>query len=520
MKRIVFFLLAIFLLYAFAVNPCISHASSDIRDHADYGDAIIVGSIAAPKTFIPILASDGASAEICGMLFNGLLKYDKDLRLIGDLAERYEILQGGKKIIFYLRRGVFWHDGRALSAHDVKFTYDMIVSKDVACPYSADFEKIDSVTVIDPYTVAVIYKTPFAPALDSWTMWMIPKHLLHDFSAQRIAFSAHPVGTGPYVFSRYVRGQFVELRANERYYEGKPYIARYVYKISGDPDTMFLQLQATELDMMGLSPLHYIKQTVSAYFTRHFNKFRYPAFGYTYLGFNMREPRFQDKRFRLAIHYAINKKEIVEAVLLGLGRVSRGIFPEQSWAFDPTVPESPYDHEKAKALLAECGYRDTNDDGWLEDAEGRKLTFSIITNQGNMQRKMAAEIIQRDLARVGVRVTIRIFEWSVFLDEFVNKGRFESVLLGWSLGRDPDCYNIWHSSQAKPGGLNFIGYRNASVDTLLEEARSTFDHARRKELYGKIQNMIYQDCPYIFLYARRVVIVNSRFHNIEASRRG
>ncbi len=493
----------------------------DIPPDAEYGDAIISGSIAAPKTFIPILASDSASAEVCALLFNGLVKYDKDLRIVPELAESYEVLDRGMRIVFRLKKNVRWHDGYPFTAEDVAFTYAMLISKDIACPYGADFERIQALRTPDLYTVEVVYRAPFAPALDSWTMWILPKHLLKDFTSAQTSFNAHPVGTGPYVFSRYLRGQYIELKAYQDYFEGRPFIGRYVYKIVGDPDTMFLELQTGEIDFMGLSPLQYQKQTDTEYFKGRFNKFRYPSFGYTYLGFNMRDARFQQKELRQAINYAIDKQEVIDVVLRGLGRVATGVFPPQSWAYDARVEAIGYDLAKARALLEACGYRDTNNDGWREDYKGKVFEFSIMTNQGNPQRKMIAEIIQRNLARVGVKVTIRVFEWSLFLSEFVDKGRFETVLLGWSLGRDPDCYNIWHSSQIKPGGLNFIAYRNPEVDTLLEEARGTFDIKKRAQDYFQLQKIIYEDAPYIFLYyPDATVVVDTRFKNIEVAPSG
>lgn len=481
----------------------------------DYGDAIVVGAIADARTLIPVLASDSASGDICGMVFNGLVKYDKDIKLIGDLAKSWEIKDDGLTIIFHLRKNVFWHDGFPFTAQDVEFTYKKLIDPNVRTPYGGDFERVKSLEVIDDYTVQVTYKEPFAPGLSSWGMYIMPKHILANEDLQNSAFSRKPVGTGPYKFKSWRPQEKIELESNHNYFEKHPFIDRYIYRVIPDEATIFLELQTQGLDLSGLSPLQYTRQTNTAFFKKKYQKFSLPSFSYTYLGYNLNNPKFQDKRVRQALNYAVDKQEIINIALLGLGRIATGPFIPDSWAYNDKVVSFSFDPEKARELLQDAGWRDTNADGWL-DKEGRDFEFTILTNQGNDERIKVAQIIQRRLKDIGIKVKINVVEWSVFLTEFIEKRNFETVILGWGLGREPDNYDIWHSSKTKAGEFNFIGYKNEEVDKLLVEARRTFDQEKRRAYYHRVHEILYDEQPYMFLYVPdSLTVLHSRFWGIK-----
>jgi peptide/nickel transport system substrate-binding protein len=175
---------------------------------------------------------------------------------------------------------------------------------------------------------------------------------------------------------------------------------------------------------------------------------------------------------------------------------------------------------KAKELLKKAGWEDRDGDGIL-DKDGQKFKFTIMTNQGNDPRKTASEIIQRRLRDIGIEAEVRIIEWATFLSEFIDKGKFEAVIMGWSLSRDPDCYDIWHSSKTRPGEFNFVGYKNAEVDNLLLEGRREYGREKRREIYNRINKLIFDDHPYIFLYVPDALpIVHERFKGIEPAPAG
>jgi peptide/nickel transport system substrate-binding protein len=482
-----------------------------------FGDAFVSASIGDARTLVPILASDSASASIVGLVFNGLVKYDKDINLVGDLAKSWEIRDGGLTIIFHLNRDVRWHDGVKFTARDVLFTYEKLIDPKVPTPYSGDFKKIKDVEIIDDYTVKVTYREVFSPGLASWGMAIMPEHILRNADLLTTNFTRNPIGTGSYKFKRWRSGERIDLVSNHNYFEHRPYIDRYIYRIIPDPTTMFLELQTEAVDSMGLTPLQYRRLTDTSFFKGRFQKFKYPAFGYTYMGYNLKDRRFADKKVRQAINYAVNKQEIIDGVLFGLGRICTGPFVPESWAYNKDIKPAPYDPSKAKKLLEEAGWIDADGDGWL-DKDGEIFEFTILTNQGNDLRKQTAEIIQRRLKDVGIKVNIRILEWAVFLNEFIDKRRFEAILLGWGLSRDPDCYDIWHSSKTKEGEFNFISYSNKEVDLLMEVGRSTFDIEKRKAIYHMIHKILYEEQPYLFLYvADALPAVHRRFRGIEAA---
>ncbi len=515
-----FFLLAVALLAAMGCgSPQAEKEYGGPDTGPAYGDLLIEASIGDASTLIPPLASDAASHGVAALIYNGLLKYDGDLNLVGDLAESWEISPDGLVITFKLRQGVKWQDGAPFTAHDVMFTYKVMVDPKTPTAYGEDYKQVKKAEVVDDYTFRVTYPKPFAPALGSWTLAILPKHLLEGKDITQSPLARRPVGTGPFKFQKWSAGDKIILSYNPDYFEGRPYLNGYVYLVKPDMATMFLELKAGNIDRMGLTPLQYKRQTAYAKFQRLFNKYKYVSFSYTYLGYNLEDPRFADRRVRQALTHAINKQEIVEGVLLGLGQEATGPYKPGTWFYNPDVVRFPYDPEKAKALLAEVGWR-PNSEGILEK-DGKPFEFTILTNQGNDLRMRTGEIIQRRLREVGIVVKLRTVEWAVFIKEFIDKGQFEAVLLGWTTGQDPDLYDIWHSSKTKPGELNFIHYQNPEVDRLLEEGRHTFDREKRRQAYFRFQEIIAEDQPYTFLYVPdSLPAVHKRFRGIKPAPAG
>jgi peptide/nickel transport system substrate-binding protein len=481
-----------------------------------FGDVLIDSSIGDASNLIPMLSSDSASHGIAGLIFNGLVKYDKNLKLVGDLADSWDISEDGLTITFHLRKGVRWHDGVEFTAHDVMFGYKTIIDPNTRTAYSGDFLEVSKASVPDKYTFRVSYHRPFAPALGTWgNLVILPEHLLKGKDINTSALSRHPVGTGPYRFKEWNTGEKIELVSNHDYFEGRPYIDGYVWRIIPDLATTFLELKTGGIDRMGLTPLQYKRQTDRGKIKKNFNKYKYLSFGYTYLGYNLTNSKFRDKRVRHAISYAIDKQEIIDGVLLGLGKLATGPYKPGTWQYNPNVRRYGYEPDKAKNLLGEAGWKDTDDDGIL-DRGGIPFEFSVITNHGNAQRAQCAEIIQRRLKAVGIKMEIRTIEWAAFINDFLDKRNFEAVILGWSSGPDPDIYDIWHSSKTGLKELNFISYGNEEVDELLLKGRHTFDQEARKRYYFKLQEILAEDQPYTFLYVPYAMpIIHNRFKGIK-----
>lgn len=486
-----------------------------------YGDILVDSSIGDASNLIPMLASDSASHEVADFIYNGLVKYDKNYNIVPDLAESWDIEKGGKLIRFHLRKDVTWHDGEKFDAHDVMFTYKTIIDPKTPTAYAGKYKLVKEARLIDDYTIEFTYDKPLASALISWgALQMLPEHLLKGTDISTSPLTRAPVGTGPFKFKRWKTGTEITLVTNENYYGGKPYISGINYRIIPDQNTQFMELKAGNIDIMGLSPLQYLRQTDKASFQKMYTKYKYLADAYTYLGFNLRRAPFNDYRIRQAIAYAIDKQEIIKGVLLGLGQEATGPYKPGTMWYNPGVAKYPYNPEKALSILKQFGYEDHDGDG-IVDRNGKPFTFSIITNQGNPLREKAAQIIQQRLRIVGIQVKIRIIEWTVFLKEYVDKGNFDALILGWNILQDPDLYNVWHSSNAVEGGLNFVGYKNPEVDELLEKGRHTFDVDERRKCYFRIQEIMAVQQPYVFLYVPYALpVVSARFRGIEPAPAG
>ena len=484
-----------------------------------YGDSLIEASIGNVSSLIPNITSDSASHEVGDLMYNGLVTLDRDLNVVGELAKSWKLAKDCLTLDFQLHAGVRWHDGKPMTAADVVFTWETTVNPKTPSPYKSDFQDVERVEAVGPHDVRVVYKRPYAKALLSWALPILPRHLLESYvKAGKIKEAPQnwtaPVGTGPYRFKEMKSGEKIVVVANPEYFKGRPHISRVVYRIIPSQATIFLEVKAKGVDVAGLTALQYKRQTEYPAFEKAYNKYRYPGAGYTYFGFNLKDPRFADRRVRLAFAHAINKQGLLDGVVLGLGRPATGSFRPGTWADNPAVKGIPYDLQRAQALLAEAGWKRTN--GGLLEKDGKPFTFELLTNQGNDERKKIAEIIQASLREVGVGVDIRVLEWAALLKEHIKKRNFDSIVLGWGTGADPDQYVVWHSSQSGPDDLNHISYANPEVDALLEAGRSSCVQAERVRYYHRLHQVLADDQPLVFLYWRDALpVVSSRIYGIQ-----
>ncbi len=485
---------------------------------SSYSTTINLSLSAQPKRFIPFLATDSASGEISSYIFNGLLKFDGDMNIVGDLSDVYEIKNGGKSVVFHLRKNVLWQDGVPFSADDVIFTYKTIIDKNTPTPYAGKYRLIKSMKKIDNYTVEVDYPYPFAPALYSWMMGIVPKHILKNVkNIATCKFNQKPIGTGPYLLSKWKTSQYLKLSANSLYFIHKPYINDILYRIIPDKTTNLLELKSGSIDMAALSPLEY-RYEMNDFVKNNYSVYFEPSGGYTYIGFNMKEKLFSNVEIRKAICMAIDRDEIKKTILLGFGEVADSIYPKNSPYFQKKTICS-YNPKGALRLLNQLGWH-KRQDGFLYNSKNQPFSFTIYTNDGNTQRKYAAIMVQEYLRRIGIRVKLRILEWQAFI-KMINERHFDAIVLGWQLGADPDQYSLWYSKSDFKGGFNFVGFKDKRVDKLIEEGRRTFDKEKRRKVYIKINDLITKQFPYIFLYyPTTITIVNKKFKGIKPKKAG
>jgi len=483
------------------------------------GGRIIFGSIGEPSNLIPYLSSDSASSEITSHLYVAPLRYNKDLKIERFAAKSYENLNNGRLLRFTLRDDILWEDGVPLTADDVTFTYKLMIDPKTPTAYAENFLAIDEFKQTGRYSFEVAYDKPYARAITTWMQPILPKHILEGQDIVTTPFARKPIGAGPFKLESWKTASHLTLVASDTYFEGRPNIDSIISRIIPDTSTMFLELKANRLDTMGLSPQQYLRQTNSPKWEKEWNKYKYLAFAYTYLGYNLKHPFFRDKRVRQALSYAINRDDIIKGALLGQGEPTIGPYKPGTWAYNTALKPYPHNPKKARQLLKEAGFT-PNEDGILT-RNGLPFTFTILTNQGNSLRIKTATIIQSQLKALGIDVQIRTVEWAAFIKEFINKGRFDAIILGWTITQDPDAFDVWHSSKAFEGGLNFVHYKNTEVDRLLEKARATTNQEKRKNYYNQFQALLHEDQPYAFLYVPYALpIVQKRFQGIEPAPAG
>jgi len=485
-----------------------------------YGDALATASISDPINLIPAISSDSASHDVASYIYNGLVKYDKNLNLVGDLAKSWKISDDNLNITFYLRDDVVWHDNRSFTAKDVEFTYRFMIDNGTPTSYDSDFRLINSVEIIDNYTVSIRYNEPFSPALSSWGIWIMPAHLLDGVSPIKSPLQRHPIGTGPYKMLEWLPGRSLQLIANKDYFESEPYLERIIFRVIPDSATLFLELLNGSVDTMSLSAMQAAKQTDKERFKNKFNIYSYLDNSYTYIGYNLRRAPFDDLLVRRALSYAIPKQDIINGLIFNKGVEATGPYKVNTQWHNPDVEKYPYNPTKAKELLKEAGFIDTDGDGYLE-RDGKPFKFEITTNQGNTTRIQIAEVVQRAYKDIGINAEVRVVEWATFINEYINKSRFSVIIMGWNIIQDPDLFDVWHSSKCDENGLNFICYKNDEVDALLEQGRRTYDIDERKKAYFKMQELIALDAPYTFLYIPYAnIALDKRFENINPAPAG
>lgn len=478
-------------------------------------DSYVSSGLGDARVLIPFLADDVSSSSICGMVYSGLTRLDKDLNIIGDLAERWEVSENSLEIIFHLRKNIKWHDGKKFTSGDVKFTYDMILDPATACPYASSYSYIKEVIAVDENTVKFVYDRPYAPALLKLGMGIVAEHLFsREEDIRKSTYARNPVGTGPYSFVEWKNGEYIMLEANEDYFLHPPLIKRYVYRIIPDQSVQFLELVTEGIDSMELNPYQFLYRSETKEFRENIEKYRYLSRSYTFVGYNLNDPILKDKRVRQALSYALNKKEIVDSVLLGEGEVTTGPFMKDSPYYDHSARQYEYDTMKAAMLLREAGWSDVDASGVLSK-DGMELRIVLATNQGSQVREDTATIIQSQWAKLGIITEIQVVAWSAFLDQFVDKKKFQAVILGWTVPPDPDIYAVWHSKSSGEGGLNFISFSNERVDSLIESGRQEFSQEARSGIYKEAHRIIAEEAPYTFLFTPYALpAINRRFKGI------
>lgn len=412
-------------------------------------------------------------------------------------------------IVFRLRKGVKFHDGHEFDAYDVKFTYNSIVNPRNNSPMACNFDLIKEVEVIDKHTIRIVYSIPFSPALRAWSIGILPEHLLNDkalysealkrgadpseFSISDSRFSKNPIGTGHYKFVKWIPGKAIILEKNRDYFEGIPSLENIVHLVLPNGET------ARTLYKAGTTDIYDIPYGEISSFRENEKQYVFSGLAYTttYIGYNLQKRLFQDKVIRKALAMSINYNEIIRELNFGEAVRTTGLYPINSLYYNTDIKHIKYAPQMAKKILADKRWKDSNDDGII-DKDGKPFCFTIVTNN-NVHRNKILQYCKKYWQAVGIHVTIKSVEWKEFL-RLISSGSFDAVISGWSIGIEPDLYPIFHSSQIGLNLLNSCYYKNEEADRFMELIRKTYYQERKIKYAHRLQEIIYEDQPYTFLY--------------------
>jgi peptide/nickel transport system substrate-binding protein len=486
--------------------------------HAGQGrsNTLVVGEISDYESLNPMGTTDAHARDVYNLLFLLLLEEHPDFLTFGPrLAESYEFSADRLILTFHLRKGVVWSDGVPVTSRDVAATFR--AQKNPATMWASTHlkERIDSVSVIDDWTVAYHFNAVYPyQVMDANDGVILPAHVIEKVKPEEIR--SIPIdqlpGDGPFRVFKWTKGQTLELVRNDRYFEkGKPYIARVVFKIVPDQIALLTQLKSGEIDCMEMPPYKDVADLEKNH--PELRVFEYENIAYNYIGWNEARPPFDDPRVRRALAMAIDCRRIIDNIYYGYAKECTSPLPPLFWAYDPNIAPIPYDTIEARKLLAAAGFRDTNRDGWLE-RRGKRFEFELLTGSGNQRRLDTQIMVQSMLRSIGVKANPVAIEWTTSLER-VKASDFDAIVASWRVGTKLDLSPIWSCESRKPGGFNRVGYCNPRVDSLNAAATQMLDFEKAKPLFFRAQELIYRDQPYAFLnLPRAVVAVNKRFTDV------
>ncbi len=480
---------------------------------------------------VPDLASQlepAVGAELLAPPPSGTALSTEDPADLAKLGEQtlglFEVLEQNPVMLFHLRRGVKFHDGHGFDSGDVVFSYRAFLDPKNASPRASTWEPVKSVEALDAHTVRVVYKRLYSPATLAWSGPMIlPEHLMNDAALEREmdrrgiegearkAFglrqsdtTRNPIGTGQFRFVEWNSDEYLHLRAFEDHWKKVPEYKEYYYRVIPELVTQEVEFRSGGIDAYAPPPYQIPRYANDS----DFHLLSAIQGYYAYIGYNLRKPPFDDIRVRKALGMAIDVDAIIEYVLYGQGDRVSGPYYISTPFYNPETPMLPYDPEGAAALLAEAGWK-KGPDGILAK-NGERLAFSLATNNGNPQRKAMVTIAQNAWKKLGVDVSTRLLEWTVFIEQFARL-EHDAVLLAWGGGAlNPDLYQLWHSSQTDEQQLNRGGYANPEADALIERIRRTYDPQEQRRLGWQLHDLIARDHPMTFLYSARANVVLDR----------
>ncbi len=481
--------------------------------NAPKGGNIVRSLGGEPPTLHPIMSTDAYASRVLDFVMDTLLERKAtDWEWAPRLAEKWEISKDGKTFTFWLRKNAKWHDGKPVTAEDVKFSFEAVFEPKYQAahllPYLAGIEKVE---VVDATTVKVTAKDGYYKNFDSIaTINIIPKHVYADVDKSK-KMTRTLVGSGPYKLEKFDRGQKIILKRNpewaaaqEPYYKGAYNFETVDLRFYKDENIEIERAKKGELDIIELRAESYEKKTSGAPWGTKVLKKKVAneaPKSYGFIGWNFRREIFQDKKVRIALTHLMNREEINKKFMYGHNELAKGPTFNNSEYAAASVKPLLFDPKRAQELLKEAGWTDSDKDGVLDKTVGGKKTaFNFALIYPNKDTEKYWTLYQQDLKKAGINLELKYMEWNSFL-KLLDDGNFDAAALAWNANDiDWEPKQIWHSSSAVPGGSNFIYYKNPEVDKLIDDVRVTLDKNKRKEKLTKVFEIIASDAPYVFLF--------------------
>lgn len=466
------------------------------------GKTIRVARASEPEWLNPVAGHQHADSDMA--IFRGLFKINEKNELVSDMADSWAVSSDGRVYTIKLRPGIVWQDGKPFTAEDVKFTIETVQDPKNHSGLRKQLDRIDKVEAVDPLTVRISLTQPLAPLPSKLKIGMIPKHALEGKDFNTDSFNhLRPVGTGPYRFAEWKRGEYLVLTPNPGFYGDKPKLDRVIYKFLPDPNVRLVQLKNNEIDLAEINP----KQVPAVKSSPELELKVVDTADYRVMMFNLRFPLFQDVRVRQAVQYATDRQALVDGALLGYGAPAYGPLQFHPKVSSTEMPRHDNDVVRAASLLKEAGWA-SGKEGVMEK-DGRRLSFHLTVPANDPIRADLATLLVGQLKRVGIEAIIEIKDFGSFKIKEV-----EAFILGGGLPDEPDddLYNFFASHVGEEGS-NYSGYKNPKVDRLLEEGRTTLDPEARKKIYQEIQKELVIDPPYNYLvYLKHIYVVRKGFN--------